>query len=162
MIEVNSADLSALVARARSAARRRQNLNIHGRTDDSINRLLNAVEPGSYIRPHRHSDKLETLLAVAGSFELIFFDDEYRLLRRAFLGGSGATLIEYPANTWHSLIALQTGSIFFEVKAGPYEPLRAEDYLPGWPAENSADVPRALSWLKQAQHGEQYEVTPSI
>jgi cupin fold WbuC family metalloprotein len=162
MIEVNGKDLSVLVARARSAARRRQNLNIHQHADDPINRLLNAVEPGSYVRPHRHSDKLETLLAVAGSFELIFFDDAHRLLNRATLGGSGATLIEYPANTWHSLIALQTGSIFFEVKAGPYEPLRAEDYLPGWPAEHSADVPRAFEWLKNARSGERYEVTPTI
>ncbi len=157
MILLRQDEIVALVQRAQQSARRRQNLNIHQSADAAINRLFNAVEPDSYVRPHRHPDKDETLLAVAGSFELVFFDHEARVTRRELLGGKGAVLIEYPANTWHSLLALQSGSVFFEVKTGPYVPVESGDYLPGWPAENSSDVARALKWLGNAEPGDRFE-----
>lgn len=156
MIVLTRQAVAQLVEQAQKGARRRQNLNIHQNTSAAINRLLNAVEPDSYVRPHRHPDKEETLLAVAGSFELVFFDDDACVTRREMLGGAGAVLIEYPANTWHSLIALESGSVFFEVKAGPYVALGAEDFLRGWPAENSPDVPRALRWLGSARTGDKF------
>lgn len=154
MITVTRQDLNALIDRARQGTRRRQNLNIHQALDDPINRLLNAVEPDSYIRPHRHPDKVETLLAVAGRFEVIFFDERGTLSTRVPLGGEGAVLVEYPANAWHSLIALEPGSSFFEVKAGPYAPTNPEDFLAGWPLENSAGVAEALNWLRSAKPGD--------
>jgi cupin fold WbuC family metalloprotein len=159
MIEISNGDLSALVAHAQNADRRRHNLNIHSSPNDPINRLLNAVEPGSYVRPHRHPDKVETLVAVAGRFELLFFDDSGRLSRRSALGGNGAVLIEYPTNTWHSLIALESASVFFEVKAGPYLPVKPEDYLPGWPLEQSPGVALALDWLHRAAVGDTFPHT---
>lgn len=154
MIVLTRQTVAQLVEQAKQSSRRRQNLNIHLDTAAAINRLLNAVEPDSYVRPHRHPDKDETLLAVAGSFALLFFDNDARVTRREMLGGTGAALIEYPANTWHSLIALESGSVFFEVKAGPYVAVASEDYLPGWPLENSTDVPRALRWLGSAKPGD--------
>lgn len=156
MIEISTDNLAALVARAQNTDRRRHNLNIHASPNDPINRLLNAVEPGSYVRPHRHPDKVETLVAVAGCFELLFFDYNGRLSRRSALGGNGAVLIEYSPNTWHSLIALQSGSVFFEVKAGPYLPVKSDDYLPGWPLEQSSGVPLALDWLHRAAVGDEF------
>ena len=69
--------LDALVAQAKAGVRLRQHLNIHQSYDDPSQCLLNAVEPHSYIRPHRHlSDpKDERLFAVRGVMALIAFDD---------------------------------------------------------------------------------------
>ena len=73
---ISLASLDSLSAQARSSARRRKNYNFHAETD-LANRLLNAVEPGSYVQPHRHLDpsKDETLVVVRGSFGVVFFDD---------------------------------------------------------------------------------------
>lgn len=133
------------------------NLNIHDSLTDPVNRLLNAVEPDSYVRPHRHPDKSETLLAVAGAFDLLLFDETGALRERRQLGGaSGALVLEYTAGTWHSLVAREPGSVFFEVKTGPYAPLDAADFLAGWPTEHSEGVPAALDWLRRAQPGDRF------
>lgn len=147
--------LDALVQAARQSPRRRLNLNIHEALDDPINRLFNALETDTYIRPHRHPDKTETLIAVSGSFDLLVFDDDGRLAARHRLGGGGDgnLLLEYGAGTWHTLIANEPGSVFFELKAGPYQALGAADILAGWPAEQSEGVDAALQWLRSAQPG---------
>jgi len=40
--------------------------------------LFNAIEPGSYIRPHRHASdpREELLIAVRGLVALVTFDDQ--------------------------------------------------------------------------------------
>lgn len=154
LVSIGHHQLAELSERARQTQRLRQNLNVHARLDDPVNRLLNAVEPGSYVRPHRHSERSETLLAVRGSFDVVFFDDDGCVLERSRLGGQGALLLEYPPNTWHTLTALEPGSVFFEVKRGPYTPAGPEDFLAGWPPENSPEVELALAWLARALPGQ--------
>jgi cupin fold WbuC family metalloprotein len=157
MITVGPTELNDLVERARSAPRRRMNLNLHQQLDAAVNRLANAVEPDSYIRPHRHPRQWELLIALQGSFALVFFADDGTVLERQLLGGAnGGKVIEYPANTWHSLIALETASVFVEIKEGPYQPTPPHDFLTGWPPENDAAVTRALGWLRTCRAGERF------
>ena len=114
--------LDDLVARARSAPRLRLNLNLHA-MEDPVHRLFNAVEPGTYIRPHRHLDppRTETVVVVAGKVGLLVFDAGGNVLERAVLEPGGQTFgAEVPAGTWHTFVALETGSVFLEVKEGPY------------------------------------------
>ena len=47
--------LIALRAEAAASPRRRKNFNLHASPDDPIQRLCNAFEPGTYVRPHRHA-----------------------------------------------------------------------------------------------------------
>ena len=72
--------LRALSEEALRRPRRRVNANLHG-MEDRVHRLLNAVEPGSYIRPHRHLDppRAETLVVVRGALGLVLFDGEGRV-----------------------------------------------------------------------------------
>ena len=46
--------LNRTSAQARTDDRLRKNYNFHERPDDPANRLLNALEPGSYLPAHRH------------------------------------------------------------------------------------------------------------
>jgi cupin fold WbuC family metalloprotein len=130
--------LDRLSAEARERPRRRLNLNLHA-LDDRVHRLLNAVEPGSYVRPHRHfaPPKDETLVVVRGALGLVLFGadgrvEATRLLRADAAGAFGADL---RAGVVHSFVALESGTVFFEVKEGPYAAPAGED-LPAWaPAE---------------------------
>ena len=145
---VTTADLDTLSRDALANPRRRLNLNLHEQAADPCQRLFNAVEPGSYIRPHRHTDppKNECFVAVRGRFVLLIFDDAGGVTEAVHLAPDGSEIAaEVPAGTWHSVLALEPGSIFFETKPGPYCPLSDKDFAPWAPAERA---PEALWYLE--------------
>lgn len=145
--------LDQLSHEAAESQRLRKNLNMHDDYADPCQRLFNALEPGTYIRPHRHVDppKAECFIAVRGRMMLLVFDDNGDVEQSvSFGGGCDTVAIELPAGLWHTLIALETGSIFFETKPGPYAPLADKDFASWAPAENSPDADKYLSALTQA------------
>jgi cupin fold WbuC family metalloprotein len=149
--------LDELSAKARAAPRLRVNHNVHEQLDEPVQRLFIAIEPGSYVRPHRHPEpeKWELFLVLRGKFAALLFDAEGEVLRREELSSTGPVLgFEVPPDTWHSLVALESGSIFFEVKRGPYTPLSDKDFAAWAPAEGDAACAEFVQWLVAAQPGE--------
>lgn len=141
--------LDELSAQAQSALRRRMNFNLHPTLDDPCQRLLNAIEPGSYVRPHRHllQPKPELFVAVRGRMALFHFDDRGQVLNLALLiPGGESSVAEIESGAWHSLVALESGSVFLEVKPGPYRPVDQEDLAPWTPAEGTSE---AVAYLAQ-------------
>lgn len=67
--------LDTVTSRAKENSRLRMNYNFHASMDAPIHRLLNALEPGTYLPPHRHTDKEETYLVLRGSLLAFFYDD---------------------------------------------------------------------------------------
>ena len=111
--------LDALAARAAASPRRRMNLNFHETPSHPANRMLNAMEPDSYVRPHRHSapDKDETFVVVKGAFGVVLFDEAGNVSHIALLRAGGDLLgAHLPAGVFHSIVALEPASVFFEVK----------------------------------------------
>lgn len=114
--------------------RLRMNLNFHETLDEPIHRLLNALEPGTYLPPHRHlnPDKTETYIVIRGAITVAFFDDNGQITEKTELNpAKGCYGVEIPAGTWHSLVVAEPGTVIFEVKEGPYAPLN-EDNLASW------------------------------
>jgi len=149
---INQEVLNQLSLAAAESPRLRKNLNMHDDYADPCQRLFNALEPGTYIRPHRHVDppKSECFMAVRGRMRLLVFDDHGDVVQSVFFGaGCDAVAIELPPGLWHTLIALDTGSIFFETKPGPYAPLADKDFASWAPAEDSPDAHKYLSALTQ-------------
>jgi cupin fold WbuC family metalloprotein len=140
-----------LTATAQSSPRRRKNLDLHDAASHPAQRLLNAVEPDSYIRPHRHlaPRKDETFVVVKGTFGLVLFDESGRVSESHMLSPDGKLVgAHVPGGVFHCLVALEPGSVFFEAKAGPYDAATDKDW-PSWaPAESSPDAPAYLARLK--------------
>lgn len=135
---IGPALLDQLWRQARESPRKRKNFNFHLRESDPANRLLNAVEPDSYVRPHRHMDpaKDETIIAVRGSFGVVFFDERGTVTKSLLIRAGGETMgVNIPHLIYHTLIALDTASVFFEAKAGPYVPVSMAEFAPWAPAE---------------------------
>ena len=133
--------LAALSAEARAGARGRKNRNFHGSDAAPAHRLVNAIEPGSYVAPHRHldPDKDETMIVLCGRLGLIVFDAAGGAVKTAVLAPGSACLgVDIAHGSWHTVLALETGTVFFEAKAGPYLPLTAEERAPWAPEENDA------------------------
>ncbi|MGM9760402.1 MAG: WbuC family cupin fold metalloprotein [Parabacteroides sp.] len=149
---INSQLLDATTERAKVSPRLRMNYNFHEDLNDPINRLLNALEPGTYLRPHRHRnpDKTEIFLLLRGRVRLFLFN-EAGDIQESFLldplqGMYGA---EIPAGVWHSLYVLDSGSIIYEVKQGPFAPLAPENFAPWSPEpEDREGVQAFLEKLK--------------
>lgn len=154
---ISHAQLAELSRNASQLPRLRKNLNLHPVPEDPIQRLFNALEPGTYVRPHRHARDhgWELMLAAAGAFDILIFDDNGRLTERVELSsGSGILALEIPPYTWHSLVARRPGTVMFEVKPGPYQPLEDKDFARWAPAEGGS-VTALLAWFGSARPGEQ-------
>lgn len=133
--------LDALSARAAANPRLRQNHNLHPDFEAPAQRFFNAIEPGSYVLPHRHlaPGKEETLLMIRGSLGLAFFNDAGEIQGTRLLTANGACMgTQIPLGSWHSVVALEAGTVFFEVKDGPYLPIAPEERASWAPAEGSA------------------------
>jgi cupin fold WbuC family metalloprotein len=136
---IDSALLDRVSEAARISPRLRKNHNFHQNEADVSNRLLNAIEPGSYIVPHRHLDtaKDETFVVLRGRFGLVLFDELGNVTRQVVLDSAGPVFgLTIPHGTFHSIVSLKSGSVFFESKAGPYAALTLEERAPWAPVEN--------------------------
>jgi cupin fold WbuC family metalloprotein len=146
---VDAARLRDLVLAARRSPRLRMNDNLHG-ADDAIHRLLNATEPGTYVRPHRHLDprKVETLAVLCGRGAVLLLDDGGGVRERSLLSPRGPDfVVEIPPGAWHTLVALEPGTVWLEVKAGPYAPPGPAEIAPFAPAPEDPDAPGYLARL---------------
>jgi cupin fold WbuC family metalloprotein len=108
---------------ARASERKRSNYNFHTSYNDPIQRFLNAVEPDTYLRPHKHDnqDKTEIFLILKGRILILEFDDNGEILDHIILDSEGGNKgVEIPYNIWHSFISLQESSVLYEIKEGPF------------------------------------------
>jgi cupin fold WbuC family metalloprotein len=148
MIKINDDLLNQLTQKAQSSPRKRMTYNFHREASDTLQRMLNAMEPGTYIRPHKHEnpDKREAFFALRGTLCLIEFYDSGEVKDYTILNARernyGAEIAE---KTWHSIISLESGSVAYEVKDGPYDPVNDKNFAPWAPEENS---PEATEYLK--------------
>jgi cupin fold WbuC family metalloprotein len=146
--------LNDLTQEAQGSLRKRQHRNIHKSYKEPCQRLFNAIEPSSYIRPHRHTtdSRDELLIAVRGSMALVTFDDQGMITDVILFGANKnvdglAVGIEISANTWHTVIALETGSVLLEIKAGPFDPSQPKDLAPWAPDEGGSTAWQYLQLL---------------
>lgn len=153
---VDQALLAALVDAAGAAPRRRQHRNLHASYGEACQRLLNAIEPDSYIRPHRHSldPKTETLVALRGLFALVLFEDDGAVREVLCFGteqyrDARAAAVELAPHAWHTVLALVPGAVLLELKAGPFDPGAAKELATWAPEEGSGDAAAYLGQLRR-------------
>lgn len=135
--------LDDLTQRAQAAPRQRLNWNFHPGPEHPCHRLAIALEPGSYIPPHCHleAQKDETLLVLRGRIGLVIFTAEGDVESTCILSSDGDCLgVTLAPGTVHSLVALESGSVFFEAKAGPYAAPTGEECPPWAPREGSLEA----------------------
>ena len=144
--------LNETTERAKKSPRLRMNYNFHETPDDPVNRLLNALEPDTYLRPHRHCnpDKNEIFLLLRGKVAVFLFDDIGRITdtilldpQKGYYGG------EIQSGIWHGLLVLESGTVIYEIKEGPFAPLKPENMAPWSPSTD--DTKGIEAYLKKLQ-----------
>lgn len=115
---------------AKESPRLRINYNFHQSLDDKCHRFLNAVEPGTEVPIHRHPTKDETFVLLRGKVKVSTYDDEGNVKEEVILClEDGKYGVDIKKNVWHSLESLESGSVIFEVKEGPFVPHEVDGIL---------------------------------
>ena len=129
-----------LTAQAQESPRLRMNLDLRNSAEDSSQRMLNAIEPGSVVPIHRHQKTSETVVVLRGRVVEEYYDDAGVLVESFVLGDCHvadaprndvpvACALNIPAGQWHTLRALESGTVILEMKDGAYEPIGPADIL---------------------------------
>ena len=122
--------LDKLTAEAKASPRLRMNLDLRNSAADSSQRMLNAIEPGSVVPVHRHRGSSETLVVLRGRVVEEYYDSQGVCVATYELAAGGPAFgLNIPAGQWHSLRALDPGTVILEMKDGPYEPIQECDIL---------------------------------
>lgn len=120
--------LDELTAKAKESPRLRMNYDMRNNAEDKSQRMLNAIEPGTIMPIHRHMGSSETCLCVRGHF-IEYFYDEKGNVTDTFDMVPGGLIINVPIGQWHNLESVESGTVLFECKDGPYEPQSPADVL---------------------------------
>ncbi len=149
---------SALLDAAAQSTRRRAFKNLHQDFAEAVQRVVIAIQPDSYVPPHRHVEahQWELFVVLAGSIDLCQFDDAGQLTaRNTLVAGSAMTGLELAPGVWHSIIAASGGAVFLEVKQGPFDPAQPRFFAPFAPTEQDTEAGTYLAWLRTALPGAQ-------
>jgi cupin fold WbuC family metalloprotein len=122
--------LDAVSEKAVESPRLRMNYNFHESIDSKAQKLLNALEPGTELPIHRHLHTSETYILLRGRLRVLLYNEAKELIDSIELNPQLDKFgVDILAGQWHSLEVLESGTVIFEVKDGPYTPLTAEDVL---------------------------------
>jgi cupin fold WbuC family metalloprotein len=137
---------------AKQNSRGREILALQRGNSDTLQRMINAIEPGSYVQPHRHHapPKSENVVLLAGSIGFVPFHEDgtpdYEacvLLDRT----RGAIALDCRESIWHTFFALEPNTVVFESKSGPFDPSADKEFAPWAPPEGSTEASMYLNWL---------------
>ena len=123
--------LDTLTSQAKASPRLRMNLDLRNSSEGQSQRMLNAIEPGSPLPIHRHRKTSETVVCLRGRLVEEFYDELERICteRIELSPGGPVVALNIPAGQWHTVQALESGTVIMEVKDGAYEPLQDCDVL---------------------------------
>lgn len=130
-MKITQAILDQLTEQAKASPRLRMNLDLRNSADDQSQRMLNAIEPGSPLPIHRHRHTSETVVCLRGRLVWEYYDELERICTETIeLSPNGQVVaLNIPAGQWHTVKALESGSVILEMKDGKYEPIQDCDVL---------------------------------
>jgi len=141
MIRITTELIDQVVDQARNSPRLRMNYNFHADLADPVQRLLNALEPWTYIRPHKHTTKEESFVLLRGTILAVVFNNDGSIRDHAILSRETGILgIEFEENSYHMLTSLETGSVVYEIKEGPFVPHTEGSSAPWAPQEGTPEA----------------------
>lgn len=139
------------LAAARESDRKRMILPFHKHHDERLHRMFNGLQPGTYVRPHRHlaTQKHEVFLLLRGALDFLVFDDRGALsLARRLVAGGESFGIDLAPSVFHSFLVRAPDTLIYEVKEGPYAAHDDKDFAPWAPPENSPEVASYVATLE--------------
>ena len=131
--------MDSLFAKAEESERKRMNYDLRTSAEDTSQRMLNALLPGTVVPIHRHEDTTETVICLKGRLEEIIYEEvvEYsreetsrteevvrkvsfkEVSRHLICPAEGLYGAQIPVGAWHTIQVIEP-SVIFEAKDGAY------------------------------------------
>ncbi|MFA6296238.1 MAG: WbuC family cupin fold metalloprotein [Patescibacteria group bacterium] len=147
MISIDQNLISQTLEQAKDNPRHRQIFRFH-KLKEPVQRMLNALLPDSYARPHYHSDKPEVFIILKGKLAIIKFNKQGKIIQQEIIKSSGPNFgVEIKPKEWHSIVAL-IPSVVYEIKKGPYIKKTDKVFAKWAPEENTDEGQKYLKKLK--------------
>jgi cupin fold WbuC family metalloprotein len=149
-------DKTLVEQKAKHASKNERHREIHAfhdGDDATLHRMLNAIQPKSYIVPHRHlkDPKEETIVILKGSLGCVCFEDDGTVIEDSLCylsDKSGQCGIDLRVGVWHTIFALEKDTVVFEVKSGPYTKSSDKEFASWAPKEDNAEAFKYLANLE--------------
>ncbi len=148
---------------SRQSPRKRIILPLHKSADSTLHRMLNAIQPGSYVRPHRHEEppKAESMLVLQGSLGVVIFDASGSVKSTYTLSPHGEHFaLDIEAGVFHTILALLPDTVLFEVKPGPYTRSTDKDFATWAPGEYTPEAEEFLGRMRELFMGDSSKCIP--
>lgn len=145
-------DIERALTASRTSPRKRIILPFHRSPDDPLHRMLNAIQVGSYVRPHRHLSppKSEAWIVLRGELLFVCFEDDGRVAQAVVLSPTAAHFgVDLVPGQYHTIVALEPDTVIYEVKSGPYTQTTDKAFAPWAPEEGSLEAENYLSELEK-------------
>jgi cupin fold WbuC family metalloprotein len=145
--------IEELATQATAVPRKRAHLLLHDGPTDPVQRLLIALQPNSYVRPHHHSRQWEMLILQQGRGVLLIFDHNARLVDRIELSPT-VSVVQIPIGTRHGFVVLERNTVVMEIKPGPF---LANEFAHWSPEEGDANARTFVEWSRNAALGAEWQ-----
>jgi cupin fold WbuC family metalloprotein len=140
------------IAAAKASPRRRIIMQLHRSGTEGVQRMLNFMHRGSYVRPHCHPERenIEAAAALKGSMGFLVFEPtgEVRSAHRLEAGNPASCLVDIEPGVWHTFVPLADDTVILEIKRGPYNAATDKSFAPWAPEEGS---PEAEAYLRRLE-----------
>ncbi|MBL9115978.1 MAG: WbuC family cupin fold metalloprotein [Verrucomicrobiaceae bacterium] len=135
-------------AAAAASPRKRIILPVHRSDESVVQRMLNFMQPGTYIQPHRHPQQhaIETIQVLRGAMDFLVFSPDGDVIQRHRLQSDSLGLIDIEPGVWHGMVVLEPNTVILEIKRGPYDANADKFFAPWAPPEGR---PEAEAYLTQ-------------
>ena len=121
---VNCIDVGTLKNLAKENVRRRVRLCSHSDLSDAVHEMLIVHDRHTYVPPHKHLGKSESIHIIEGCTDLVLFDDDGRPFRVIRMGDYASGLNFYfrmSEPVFHTLLIRSDTLVFHETTKGPLE-----------------------------------------
>ena len=145
MRAITQVEIEQIIWQAKKSRRKRAILRLH-QHQDLVQRMVNAVMPGSYVPPHKHEnpDKVELFNILKGKVAILKFNQIGEVEGVLELDEQGSNkIVEIPPRTYHAIVALQPSALL-EIIEGPYVEATHKQAAIWAPPEDS---PKASDYL---------------
>jgi cupin fold WbuC family metalloprotein len=153
MRAITQVEIEQLIWQAKKPDRKRAILRLH-EDEELMQRMVNAVVPGTYVQPHKHEDpdKVELFSILKGKVAVLKFNNIGEVEAVLDLDEHGPIkIVEIPPRTYHSIVALQPSALL-ELIDGPYVEATHKQMASWAPTENSPKANDYLIYMTSIVH----------
>jgi cupin fold WbuC family metalloprotein len=119
--------------------RGRARICAHRHATDMLHEMLIATRADSYVRPHRHHNKVESFHLIDGTADIVIFEDDGEIADVISLGPGKNFYYRLELPKYHTLLINSPLLVVHEITNGPFD-ITQSDFASFSPAEGEPDA----------------------